>query len=75
MADSRFSTMMKASKDAGLVGQVHSFRVIECDEAKPYYIVKSTDAEKKSKNFVALLPKCMVSNFSDFLNIKFDTES
>jgi hypothetical protein len=33
-------------------------------EAKDnYFIVKSVDAEKKSKNIIALLPKCLVGKF------------
>jgi len=35
---------------------------LESDENLPYHIVKSTDAAKKSKNFLALLPKCLITN-------------
>jgi len=75
MAESRFSTMIKSSKDSSLVGKVHKFRVIDCSEELNFYIAKSTDAEKKSKNFLALVPKCLVSSFSDFLTMPISTET
>lgn len=31
-------------------------------------MVKSVDADKKSKNFVAILPKCLVTNFSSIVS-------
>jgi len=54
--------MVKASKDASLVGNVNRFRILESDENQPFYLVKSVDAVKKSKNFLAILPKCLVTN-------------
>ena len=41
---------------------MHKFRVLENDESKPCIIVKSIDAEKKSKNFIGILPRCLVTN-------------
>lgn len=55
--------MIKASKDKSLVGKVHKFRVVDIQEDKKYVVVKSTDAEKKSKNFIAILPRCLITNF------------
>lgn len=49
--------MAKASRNAELVGQVHMFRLArQVDGDKSYTILKSTDAPKKSKNFIAVLP-------------------
>lgn len=36
---------------------------------EPYLLIKSLDASKKSKNFLAVLPMCLVSNFSCFSNL------
>jgi len=47
---------------------VRKFRVLEDDESKPYIIVKSTDAEKKSKNFIGILPRCLVTNLPSSIN-------
>lgn len=60
--DSKYSLMAKASRDSGLVGNVNQFRILEQDENKSYVIVKSVDAVKKSKNFVAILPRCLIKN-------------
>jgi hypothetical protein len=62
--------MIKPSKDSSLVGQVFNFRLLESpeDETRGFYLVKSLDASKKSKNFIGLLPKCLVSSFGLFLN-------
>lgn len=53
--------MAKASRNPDLVGQVHTFRLARQvdDDQKSYSILKSTDAPKKSKNFIAILPSCM----------------
>ena len=64
LEDSRYETMVKATKDKSLVGKVNQFRVLESDENLPYHIVKSVDAAKKSKNFLAILPKCLITNHS-----------
>jgi hypothetical protein len=57
--------MVKASKNAELLGNVNQFRILETDEDLPYHIVKSVDAVKKSKNFLAILPKCLITNHPD----------
>jgi hypothetical protein len=54
---------------------VFRFRIIDCSEERTFYIAKSTDAERKSKNFIALIPKCLVSSFSDFLSVPINTET
>lgn len=68
VTNSKFGTMIKPSKEQSLVGQVFVFRRIEQaeDETRGFFIVKSMDAAKKSKNFIALLPKCLVANNSKF---------
>jgi len=66
--------MAKASRDKNLVGKVHKFRVLEDVESKKYMVVKSTDAEKKSKNFVAILPRCLVTNFSPTISNQLSSE-
>jgi thiol-disulfide isomerase/thioredoxin len=68
LSNTKYSTMLKQSRDSELVGQVLTFRLLESpeDEERGFYIVKSLDAEKKSKNFIGLLPKCLVSNFACF---------
>ena len=57
LANDKYSTMLKASKDSALVGQVFQFRIL--DEQDKFCIVKSLNASKKSKNFIGLLPKCL----------------
>jgi len=57
--------MVKASKSAELLGNVNEFRILETDENLPYHIVKSTDAAKKSKNFLAIVPNCLITNHPD----------
>ena len=57
LSNDKYSTMMKATKDPALLTQVNQFRVVE--EDSKYYVVKSLDAVKKSKNFIAILPKCL----------------
>ena len=60
-SEDRFTTMAKASRSQDLVGQVHKFRLVASgNEDKKYFLLKSTDAVKKSKNFVAVLPRCLV---------------
>jgi hypothetical protein len=66
--------MIKSSQDAGLVGQVNEFRILEADESLPYHIVKSTDASKKSKNFIAILPKCLITNHPESINQTLSSE-
>ncbi len=57
----KFKSIIKISQDKANLGKVLNFRVIE---SKPlYYIVKSLDAEKKSKNIVAILPKALTGKF------------
>jgi ribosomal protein S1 len=73
VSEGKYATALKASRDEGLVGKVNRFRIIESFET--YHVVRSTDAEKKSKNFIGLLPKCLVSNFSDILNLQLTNES
>ena len=75
LAENRFSTMIKSSKEQALVGKVFHFRIIDCSDERSFYIAKSTDAEKKSKNFLALVPKCLVSSFSDFLSLPISTDT
>jgi len=65
--DSKYTTFAKQSKDLSLIGKVNKFKVISSDENKQYYMVKSVDMDKKSKNFVAILPKCMVTNFAQIV--------
>jgi len=38
------------------------FRIIENDLNKKYIILKTTDAEKSSKNFIAILPRCLIES-------------
>lgn len=66
--------MVKSSKDAGLVGKVNQFRILESDENEPYHIVKSVDAVKKSKNFVAILPKCLITNHPEAISQSLSSE-
>ena len=70
----KYSTMIKASKDKNLVGRVHKFRVLESQDNSNYMVVKSTDAEKKSKNFIAILPRCLVTNFSPTISNQLSSE-
>jgi hypothetical protein len=57
VSNEKYSTMMKATKDASLVGSVSQFRILE--ENAKYCVVKSLDAVKKSKNFIGVVPKCL----------------
>ena len=36
--------------------------MLEDDESKNYCIMKCVDPEKKSKAFIAILPRCLMSN-------------
>lgn len=58
----KFSSLLKTSRDKDLVTKTHQFRVLEDDESKNYCIVKCVDPEKKSKAFIAILPRCLMSN-------------
>lgn len=71
LANSKFGTMIKPSKEQSLVGQVFTFRKVdqEEDETRGFYIVKSMDAAKMSKNFIAILPKCLVANNTRFQTV------
>lgn len=62
MSNEKYSSLLKASKDKNLVEKTHQFRVLEDDEAKNYCILKCIDPEKKSKAFIALLPRCLITN-------------
>lgn len=42
-----------------------TFRLVDEDANTPYFVVKSVDSAKKSKNIVAILPKCLLSSFSE----------
>lgn len=66
--------MINNGKDKSLVGQVFQFRLLDSEEDQKYYVMKSLNASKKSKNFVALLPKCLVSNFDGSLNMNISSE-
>jgi hypothetical protein len=60
LKNDKFSTMIKSTKDPFLIGSVNQFRVVE--ENDRYCIVKSLDAVKKSKNYIAILPKCFIGS-------------
>lgn len=60
MSNEKYSTMLKSTKDPALVGQLNHFRILE--EQDKFYVLKSLDASKKSKNFIGLLPKCFSSS-------------
>jgi len=66
--------MVKSSKNAELIGKVNQFRILETDENLPYHIVKSTDADKKSKNFLAILPKCLITNHPETIGLTLSNE-
>jgi len=66
MADAKYGTLLKASREPALVGEVFTFRLLETDPEASFFMVKSLDASKKSKNFIALLPKCLLTSFGDF---------
>jgi cell fate (sporulation/competence/biofilm development) regulator YmcA (YheA/YmcA/DUF963 family) len=58
----RFKALQKSSADVSNIGKVLTFRIIETSEK--YVIVKSLDAPKKNANIFAILPKCLISNYS-----------
>lgn len=60
----KYKSLIAISQDRQNIGKTFQFRVMETSEN--YFIVKSIDAEKKSKNIVATLPKALVGKF--FLN-------
>lgn len=60
----KYPTTLKATQDSSLVGQVRHFRLLEGEESSPYLLLKCMDAEKKSKNFLAVAPKCLLTNFA-----------
>ena len=66
----KYSTTSKASQDDSLVGKVRQFRLLEGDETSAYLILKSIDAEKKSKNFIAVAPKSLLGNFQEVCPLK-----
>ena len=72
--DEKYAAMVKSSKNAELLGNVNQFRILETDENLPYHIVKSTDASKKSKNFIAILPKCLITNHPDTIGLNLSSE-
>jgi len=51
---------------------VYRFRVLDDDENKPFILVKSLDAAKKSKNFIGILPRCLVTNHPSSINLSLD---
>lgn len=57
----KYKSLIKISQDKAIIGKVFQFRVVETTDN--FYICKSTDAEKKSKNIVATLPKALVNKF------------
>ena len=57
----RYKSLIKISQDKSLIGKTFQFRVVETTDN--YFICKSLDAEKRSKNVVATLPKALVSKF------------
>jgi predicted RNA-binding protein with RPS1 domain len=60
VSNEKYSTMIKSTRDPTLVGQVNLFRIL--NEHDNFYVLKSLDASKKSKNFIGLLPKCFISS-------------
>jgi hypothetical protein len=60
----KYKSLIKISQDRANIGKVFQFRVVET--ASGYFLCKSLNADKKSKNFVAVLPKALVNKF--FLN-------
>jgi len=66
---SKLSTLAKTSKDPSLVGTVHQFRILDIRENDSFYIVKSISGSKKQKAFAGILPKCMVTNHPDVINL------
>ena len=57
----KYKSLFKISQDHANVGKVLQFRVVEANER--YFICKSLDAEKKSKNIVAVLPRSLVGKY------------
>ena len=62
LVNGKNSTLAKASRNPKLVGSIYEFRVVQNEETKPYLLVKSTNAEKKSLNILAVLPRCLITN-------------
>jgi hypothetical protein len=60
VSNEKYSTMIKSTRDPALVGQVNLFRILH--EHDNFFVLKSLDASKKSKNFIGLLPKCFISS-------------
>jgi hypothetical protein len=57
----KYKSLIKISQDRSNIGKVFQFRLMETTDN--YFICKSLDAEKKSKNIVATLPKVLVNKF------------
>ena len=62
LGNEKYASLLKASKDKALVEKTHQFRILEDDEAKSYCILKCIDPEKKSKTFIGILPRCLMTN-------------
>ena len=56
------------------MGKVNQFRILDTDDNLSYYILKSTDAVKESKNFIAILPKCLLTNHPLSINQALSSE-
>jgi len=52
---------MKISQDKSNIGKVFTFRIVESSDS--YYLCKTLDAEKKSKNIIAVLPKALINKY------------
>ena len=61
MLKEKYKSLIKISQDRSNMGKVFQFRLMETTDN--YFICKSLDAEKKSKNIVATLPKVLVNKF------------
>ena len=48
--------------------------MIENSQDKKYVILKSTDCEKKKRNFLAILPKCLIESNITKNNLKLDED-
>jgi hypothetical protein len=57
----KYKSLIQISQDRKNLGKVFQFRVVETQET--YFICKSLDADKKSKNIIAILPKSLVGKF------------
>lgn len=58
----KYKSLIKISQDRANIGKVFQFRVVESSFGG-FFLCKSLSAEKKSKNFVAVLPKALAHKF------------